>query len=461
MRRVVRTVKLSCDVGPLISGGGVGTAAVAQVNGAGIMVRQFGATAPCRDQKSFRLLVVGGGTGGCSLASKFASKLGKGKVAVLEPNERHYYQPLWTLVGGGLKSFDESYRLMSKVLPSDCEWIQDRAVSFDPDNNTVHTANGDKIKYEFLVTALGLQLNFDAVRGCQEAIDSDPSVVSIYSYKYVQKAQPAIKNLKEGNAIFTFPSTPVKCAGAAQKILYLAEECVRDNGRRSSVNFMYNTFLPVIFPVTHYAAALDKLAASRGILVNKSRNLIEVRKDTKEAIFEIVGGEGQSKTETYKYSLLHVTPPMSSPRELWKSPLVDQANFVSVDKDTLQHTKYKNVFSIGDCGNAPTSKTAAAIASQLAIVGKNLSLVMEGKEPKLKYDGYTSCPFVVKKDAVMLAEFGYDGKILETFPFDQRIPRHSMFFLKAQIMPSIYWNLMLRGLWHGPSFFRKMWRFGL
>jgi len=195
--------------------------------------------------------------------------------------------------------------------------------------------------------------------------------------------------------------------------------------------------------------------------VNKSQNLVEVRRESREAVFEILNDSGEKKTETWKYSLLHVTPPMSTPRELWKSPLVDQANYVSVDKDTLQHTKYKNVFAIGDCGSTPTSKTAAAIASQLGTVGRNLALVMDGKDPQRKYDGYTSCPFVVSKNSVILAEFGYDGKILETFPFDQRVPRKSMFLLKANVMPLIYWNLMLRGRWHGPSFFRKMWRFGL
>ncbi|ESO09357.1 hypothetical protein HELRODRAFT_73394 [Helobdella robusta] len=410
------------------------------------------------NEKKFKLLIVGGGTGGSAIAGTFAKMLNK-DIGVIEPSADHYYQSMFTLVGGGLKTFDQTSRHTKDILNNYCSWIQDKAVTFDPSNNLVITKKGDKIKYDFLLLALGLQLNYDAVKGLQEAIDGDANVCSIYSPKYVQKVLPAVKSLKEGVALYTFPSTPVKCAGAAQKICYLSEERLFKNSLRDKVIFKYYTALPVIFPVPRYAEALDKYAEGRLIDVKKNRNLVEVRGDKKEAVFKIVGEE--DKYEVVKYSLLHVAPPMSTPSELWNTPLVDQANFVSVNPDTLQHTKYKNVFALGDCTSAPTSKTAAACASQIGVVSKNLKAAIMGQELKGKYDGYTSCPLTVSSSKVILAEFGYDGKILETFPFDQRVPRYSMFLLKVHLMPIIYWKLMVKGMWHGPSFFRKLWRFGL
>jgi sulfide:quinone oxidoreductase len=396
------------------------------------------------------------------MASKFATTLGKGKVAVVEPAETHYYQSLFTMVGAGIRRLEQTHYPMQDVLPTDCDWVRHSAAAFDPENCTVTTSDGGVLKYDFLVVAMGLQLNYHQIKGCVDALKSDPAVCSIYSPNYVTKVKPAAYALNSGNAIFTFPNTAIKCAGAAQKICYLSEEIATKKGVRNNVNFIYNTAPSAIFSNPYYAAALEKLAISRGIKWNNLRNLVEVIPEKKEAVFEIMqNGSGSGKFETIQYSLLHIAPPMSSPTQLWGSPLVDQTNFVDVNRSTLQHVKYKNVFALGDCANTPTSKTAAACASQVSIASKNLQMAMEGKDPERKYDGYTSCPLLVNHNKVMLAEFGYDGTILETFPVDQRVPRRSMFYMKAYMMPMIYWKLMVRGLWHGPSFFRKLWRFGL
>lgn len=407
--------------------------------------------------KKYKLLIVGGGTGGSSIASSFAKYL-KNDIAVIEPNDIHYYQSLFTLIGGGLKQFQESQRLTADVLPKEVTWIKDKAVKFDPHDNFVITKRGQKIGYDFLVLTLGLQLNYSNIKGLEEALATDPNVVSIYSPKYLQKVLPAVDNITTGTALFTFPTTPVKCAGAGQKILYLSEERISKAGLRGSVDFKYRTGLPFIFPVPHYAEVLDIYAAGRGIEVSKLRDLVEVRGTEKEAVFDVVG---EGRQEVQKYNLLHVTPPMSSPKELWDSDFVNEDKFVKVNAKTLQHSSFNNVFALGDCCSAPTSKTAAACASQVGVVSKNLKAVMEGGKPSKEYNGYTSCPLTVSSKKVILAEFGYDGTILETFPFDQRKPRRSMFFMKAHLLPTIYWKLLLKGMWHGPGFIRKMLRLGM
>lgn len=418
-------------------------------------------TSSTRDaNKSFKLVVVGGGAGGCSTAAKFASKLGAGNVAVVEPKDVHYYQPMWTMVGGGLKKFSQSAKPMGDVLPRKAEWIKQSVVGFKPENNEVVTSDGDVISYEFLVVAMGLQLNYHLIKGLPEAFET-PGVCSNYHYQYVNKTFPAIQNFKQGNAIFTFPNTPIKCAGAPQKAMYISEHHLRKMGKRENAKVLYHTSLPVIFGVKKYADALWEQVKEKDIQVTLRSNLIEVNPDKKEATFENLD-KPEEKT-VLPYEMLHITPPMSAPDALRTcTALTDAAGYLDVDKETLQHKKYKNIFGIGDCTNVPTSKTAAAIAGEMGVMRKNLGAAMNGKPLEAKYDGYTSCPLVVNLNQVILAEFDFSTppQPLETFPLNQAKPRWSMFTMKAHMMPLVYWQ-MLNGLWEGPRYVRKLMHLGM
>ncbi|KAK8763656.1 hypothetical protein V5799_033735 [Amblyomma americanum] len=159
--------------------------------------------------------------------------------------------------------------------------------------------------------------------------------------------------------------------------------------------------------------------------------------------------------------MLHVVPPMTVSAALKTGPsFADAAGFLDVDGETLQHKRYPNVFGIGDCTNVPTAKTAAAVAGEIGTLRRNLTSAMEGKTPNRKYDGYTSCPLVTSYGRCILAEFNSKAEPLETFPFNQAKERGSMFYLKRDMLPLIYWTLFLRGYWEGPSIFRKLMRLG-
>jgi len=405
---------------------------------------------------SFKLVVVGGGAG---TAAKFAGRLGgKEKVAVIEPADMHYYQPMWTLVGGGLKDVSQSGRSMQSCLPKNATWLKDSVTNFQPGSNKLILKSGDVVTYEFLVVALGLQLRYDKIKGLPEAFDT-PGVGSNYSVDYVEKTQAALKNFKGGNAIFTFPNSPIKCPGAPQKIMYIAEETFRLCGIPANIH--YYSSLPVIFGVKKYADALWDIVNKRGINVHLRHNLIEVRPHTKEAVFEQLDTKEQV---TVPYSMLHVTPPMSPPDCLaTNSELADAAGYLSVNKETLQHTKFPNIFGVGDCTNSPNSKTAAAVAGQLGVIRKNLGAALAGSQPlPAKYDGYTSCPLVTGKNTVILAEFDFQAppQPLETFPINQAKSRWTMYQLKAHAMPQLYWFGLIKGWWEGPGIFRKLFHLG-
>uniref|UniRef100_A0A5F9DR72 Sulfide:quinone oxidoreductase, mitochondrial n=1 Tax=Oryctolagus cuniculus TaxID=9986 RepID=A0A5F9DR72_RABIT len=379
--------------------------------------------ASCAARSHYEVLVLGGGSGGITMAARMKRKVGAENVAIVEPSERHFYQPIWTLVGAGAKQLSSSGRPTASVIPSGVEWIKAKVAELNPDKNCIQTDNGKEIK--------GLPEGF-----------AHPKIGSNYSVKTVEKTWKALQDFKEGNAIFTFPNTPVKCAGAPQKIMYLSEAYFRKTGKRSKANIIFNTSLGTIFGVKKYAEALEEIIQERNLTVNYKQNLIEVRADKQEAVFENLDKPGE--TQVFSYEMLHVTPPMSPPDVLKTSPVADAAGWVDVDKETLQHKKYPNVFGIGDCTNLPTSKTAAAVAAQSGILDRTISLIMKNQTPMKKYDGYTSCPLVTGYNSVILAEFDYTARPLETFPFDQSKERLSMYLMKADMMPFLYWNLMLR-----------------
>ncbi|XP_023018197.2 sulfide quinone oxidoreductase [Leptinotarsa decemlineata] len=408
-----------------------------------------------RDKHNCKLLIVGGGTGGCAVAAKFAKSLNKKNLVILEPSEHHYYQPLFTLIGGGVGSVETARRNEKDVLPKNSVWIQDQAAEFIPKANVVHTTGGHTIEYDYLLIAVGLDLRYDKIPGLLDALSRPGGVCSNYSPKYVDRTFEALSVLDGGNAIFTFPNSPVKCPGAPQKICYLVDHYLRLNKKREKVNIMYNTSLPVIFGVKKYADALWKVCKERDINVNLRTNLISIDSDKQQAMFENLD-KPDIKT-IVEYSMLHVTPPMSTPECLNQNKdLTNEAGFVDVDKSTLQHLRYPNIFAIGDCSSSPNSKTAAAAAAQSAVVYENLSAVMKGQEPQNTYDGYASCPLITGYDKCILAEFDYNLNPLETFPFSQDRELYSMYFLKKNLMPPLYWHLMLNGYWNGPAPFRKL-----
>ncbi|NXO21854.1 SQOR protein, partial [Cisticola juncidis] len=414
--------------------------------------------ARCAAKDYYEVLVLGGGAGGIAMGARMKRKVGAGNVAVVEPRETHYYQPLWTLVGGGAKQLAASARPMANVMPKGVEWIKSRVTALDPDKNCVWLENDTKVSYKYLIIALGLSLHYEKIKGLPEGFNY-PKIGSNYSVQTVEKTWRALQDFKEGNAIFTFPNTPVKCAGAPQKIMYLSDAYLRKTGKRSKANIMFNTSLGVIFGVKKYANALLEVVKDRNIAVNYKCNLIEVRADKQEAVFENLDKPGE--TEVHQYEMLHVTPPMGPPAVLINSPVSDESGWLDVDKETLQNKKYPNVFGIGDCTNLPTSKTAAAVAAQSGVLDKTLSLVMKNEMPVKKYDGYTSCPLVTDYNKVILAEFDYNAQPLETFPIDQSKERVTMYHMKADMMPLLYWNALLKGYWGGPAPVRKLMHLGL
>ena len=391
-----------------------------------------------------RIVIVGAGSGGISVASRLLreNKQLEHQILIIDPQKKHYYQPLWTLVGGGAAQKEQTERDQSSVIPEGANWLAERVSSFTPDKNELITEEGTKVTYEYLVVAAGIQLNWSKVPGLKESIGTD-GVCSNYEYQYVDSTWENIKNFKGGNAIFTMPNTPVKCGGAPQKIMYLAEQYFRKSGVRDQTKVIFATASPSIFSVEKYRKTLEGIIQEREIETKFQRHLTSIDSKNKNAVFTNLE---TGKEEVLSYDMIHVTPPMGPPEFLEKSPLAAENGWIAADQYTLQHPVYGNVFSLGDCANLPTSKTGAAIRKQAPVVAENILYAMNNEPLAAKYDGYSSCPIVTGYGSLILAEFDYDNYPVETFPFDQSKERLSMYLMKKHMLPALYWNGMLKGL---------------
>ena len=389
-----------------------------------------------------QIVIIGGVTAGITVASQLAKGWFNSRdVAVIEPSDKHYYQPLWTLVGAGLARKEVTERAEASVIPRRVTWIQDAVAEFLPEQNTIRTRDGRIITYDWLVVSAGLQINWDKIPGLKGAVGRN-GVCSNYSYATVDSTWEAIRNFRGGNAVFTNPAGAVKCGGAPQKIMYLADDRFREAGVRDKTNIIFASAHPNIFAIERYRTSLEKVVARKGIDCRFRHELIEIRPESREAVFKNLETQEQV---TLTYDLLHVTPPMGPPQFIASSPIADKDGWVDVDQATLRHKRFANVFALGDCSNLPTSKTGAAIRKQAPVVVRNLLAAIQGQPLPARYDGYTSCPLVTGIGKLILAEFDYQKTPAETFPVDQSKERWSMWVLKRYLLPLIYWHGMLKG----------------
>ena len=391
-----------------------------------------------------QIVIVGGGNAGLSVASKLLIKNKQLDIAVVDPASKHYYQPAWTLVGGGVFDIKTTERNEADVMPKGVKWIKEKVTGFMPENNTIQLENGNSLQYDYLVVAAGIQLNWHEIKGLKETLGKN-NVCSNYSFEYAPYTFECIKNFRGGKAIFHNPDTPVKCGGAPHKIMYLAADYFRKHGVLDKADIQYWSGGTRLFGVPKYEKTLLRVCESANIGLNFKVKLTEVDGANKKAKFVGIGENNKDREYIVDFDMLHVTPPQSAPDFIKSSSLANTAGWVDVDKHTLQHVKYPNIFSLGDSSGLPTSKTGAAIRKQAPVLVENLLAGINHKNLTASYNGYTSCPVVTGYGKLVLAEFDYDGKPQETFPFDQGKERRSMYILKRHILPWLYWTKILPG----------------
>jgi sulfide:quinone oxidoreductase len=394
--------------------------------------------------KNYDVVIVGGGAAGCGAAASILKRDKNLSIAIIEPSSKHYYQPAWTLVGAGEFNVKKSERDMGTCIPKGAIWIKAAVTGFSPEDNTVHTDQKLAISYKQLIVAAGLKLNWDGIKGLVETLGKN-GVTSNYRFDLAPYTWELTQKLTSGKAIFTQPPMPIKCAGAPQKAMYLSCYHWEKQGILPNISVEFNNAGGVLFGVKEYVEPLMKYVKRYNADLVFNSNLVEVDGPNKTAWFNIKDTDGNIEKVAKKFDMLHVVPPQTAPDFIKASPLANADGWVDVNQYTLQHSNYPNIFALGDVASTPNAKTAAAVRKQVIVVAENLLALRAEKEFPSRYDGYGSCPLTVEKGKVILAEFGYGGKLVPTFNWDSTLPRKSAWILKKRILPWVYWHCLIRG----------------
>ena len=417
------------------------------MNGVARRIANGGKTPTDTGDAQYDVVIVGAGAGGISVAASLQARSANLSIAVIDPADIHYYQPGWTMVGGGIFEPQQTAKTMGSLIPRGVKWIKAAVAAFEPKTNAVILDGCRVVKYDRLVVCPGLKLDWDAVEGLEETLGRN-GVTSNYRYDLAPYTWQLVQELKEGRALFTQPPMPIKCAGAPQKAMYLSGDAWFRNGRLKDIDIQFMNAGGVLFGVKDYVPALMEYVKKYDATLNFFHPLTAVDGSAKTATFKVAKPDTDPETVTVDFDMMHVCPPQTAPDFVRVSPLADAAGWVDVDQATLRHKTYDNIWSLGDVMNAPNAKTAAAARKQAPTVADNIVADIRGGSPVAGYDGYGSCPLTVERGKIVLAEFGYGGVMKPSFPsflVDGTKPTRAAWFLKEKMLPPIYWQAMLKG----------------
>lgn len=398
----------------------------------------------CGPTISGDIVVIGGGSAGIGLLASLLKRDPHLNITLIEPSDYHCYQPAWTLVGGGAYDVKKTRRPLADVLPNGVTWVQAAVTEVLPEAQTLVLDSGQRVTWNNLIVCPGLRLAWEKVEGLQDTLGQN-GVTSNYSYEHAAYTWQLVQQLKGGKAIFTQPAMPIKCAGAPQKAMYLSCDHWLKQGQLKNIDVEFDLAGAALFGVATFVPPLMKYVEKYQARLAFNSNLVKVDGQARKAWFEVKDAAGTVTVQEKSFDLLHVVPPQVSPDFIRQSPLADAAGWCEVNPHSLQHLRYPHIFGLGDVCGTTNAKTAAAVRKQIVVVAENLLALRQQAPLPLKYDGYGSCPLTVEKGKVVLAEFGYGGKLLPTFPLDPTRARRSMWFLKATLLPWFYWNGMLKG----------------
>jgi sulfide:quinone oxidoreductase len=390
------------------------------------------------------IVVIGGGTAGIAFVASLLKREPSLNITVIEPSAYHYYQAAWTLVGGGVYELENTVRPMSEVMPSQAKWLQAAVNHIDPQNRQLILDNGRSVTYQNLIVCPGLRLAWEKIEGLSATLGHN-GVTSNYSYQHAAYTWHRVQNLRTGKAIFTQPGMPIKCAGAPQKALYLSCDHWLRQDVLKNLDVEFNLAGAALFGVPAFVAPLMKYIEKYRARLAFNSQLVKVDGPAQTAWFEVKNAAGEVTLQAKKFDFLHVVPPQVPPDFICHSALANADGWCDVDAHSLQHVRYPDVFALGDICSTGNAKTAAAVRKQVVVVAENL-LALRKRQPLVRqYDGYGACPLTVERGKVILAEFGYAGKLLPTFPLNPTVARRLAWYLKANFLPWFYWHGMLKG----------------
>ena len=397
--------------------------------------------------KKAKIVVAGGSIGGLTAAARLLRAVPDANITVIEPREEHHYQPGYTLVGAGVYNREDVIFEQKSLFLSGMKWIKDYVQAFEPDQNRILTRGGERVSYDYLIVGLGVETNLDSIENLREALQTD-YVANIYDLKSSEKYRQLAKNFEGGNAVFTYPTGYVKCGGAPQKITWLSEDLWRIEGKRDRTDVHFYTNRASLFPVVPKVdQAVTPLIEKRGIKNHYNQTLRAIDISTRTAIFEESGENGTVREIRQPYDLLHPMPSFRTPEPLRNGPLTREGigGQLSVDRQTLQHTQYSNIFGVGDNAATGAAKTAATIRKQAPVVAGNIIDHILGHEPSNNYDGASGCPLLTRYGRCMMFEFDYQGNLINEWLYRPTQETRLWWNFKVHGLKRLYRHVMMNG----------------
>lgn len=395
-----------------------------------------------------RIVIIGAGAAGTGLVNRLVDRLEGAQITILDPRVEHLYQPGLSLVAAGLKPASYVESKTTDWLPKGVTLVAEAAAAIDPETKTVATSGGQSLPYDFLVVAPGLVLDHDAIEGFSLDMVGSNGIGALYAGpQYAAKTWQAASNYIEtgGVGVFTRPGTEMKCAGAPLKHTFLIEDIARkDNPGKHEMH--YTAHDGALFGVPIVAEKVRMLFKDRGVNAHYNHVLKAVDAGAKRATFATPEGD-----QELEYDYLHVIPPQRAPEVIrqsglsWADKWTDQG-WVEVDKTTMRHLRYPEIFALGDVAGVPKGKTAASVKWQIPVVEDHLIAAIQGGEGTKLYDGYTSCPLITRVGRAMLIEFDYHNNLVPSFP-GVIAPLEELWisWLMKEVALKATYNAMLRG----------------
>lgn len=389
----------------------------------------------------YRVIVLGAGAGGVTSTAMLLRKNKelKGDTLIIDPSDYHYYQPGFPLVGSGELDIEGTRKPMKDVIPTGAVWEKSKVIGVDPDNKQV-TTEEQTFTYDYLLIALGLELDFEAIEGLPETLGQN-GVSTNYLYDYLDYTFETLKQINHGNIIITKPNSIIKGAVSSENSLFIMHD-LEDKYDHENVNLLFRSGRDQLFEVEKYDESLATEMANNNIDYQLNMELVEVNGKDRIATFKNLRNDDEEKIP---FELLLVTPPQSGPSVLAESDLLDSDGWVDVDKYTLRHLRYPTVFGVGDATNTPTTKMAAAVRKQVPVVVQNMLDIMDEKSPSKQYNGETAAPIATEIGSLILAEYDYERVPKETSFLDQSKSNPLFYQLKKRMIPFMYWNGMMNG----------------
>lgn len=394
-----------------------------------------------------KFVVAGGSIGGLTVAARLLRAAPGADVTIIEPKGEHHYQPGYTLVGAGVyKPKDVIYDQQS-LFHSGMKWVKDYVEAFEPDQNRVVTRGGDVIPYDYLIVGLGVETNHNSVENISKALETD-FVSNIYDLKRASKYKRMADAFEGGTAIFNYPAGYVKCGGAPQKITWLSEDLWRSKGIRDRVDVNFFTTRHTVFPaVPKVDEAILPLIEARGIKNHYHHRLRAIDPSTRTAIFEQTTDNGETRELRQHYDFFHAMPNFRTPKPLRDGPLTRDGigGQLSVNRNTLQHTQYANIFGVGDNAATGAAKTAATIRKQAPVIVGNIIDSIFERDLSNSYDGSSGCPLLTRYGRCMMTEFDFEGNLQSEWLYQPTQETRFWWNFKVHGLKRLYRHVMMNG----------------